>query len=311
MTVLQPWWLVFALLLFIAFWLLRTSQTDAWQQVIPQNVLVFLKRHKKSTPKRNIVWLIAAIGFAALSGPSTESEDKESYRHTQGWIVLADVSRSMTLTDITPSRIAAMRDAALELASQAQAHSVTLIVYAGDAFLIAPPSYDIENFNANANQLSYGIIPLDGSNLTRALSLGLSVIEDSGLVNARLFVLSDTGGFNTRSSSAIARIADRGHRTDLILFGTEEFSSEETGNNEQIDLQLAKNMANVGNGTVIRADAIGNVNYSKLDLDDNVPATELLTQSGLITLGWSNHSHWLLLCAVPFMLMLFYRQLKQ
>ena len=305
MTLIPPWWLLFALLVFIGYFVLRTHQHDAWQKVIPPKVLGFLKHQRPGKLTRHPGWLIAAIAFIALSGPSTETQDKDTYRHSQGWIILADVSRSMTLTDVVPSRISAVRDAALDLASHANANSITLIIYAGDAFVITPPSYDTENFTDNANLLEYGLVPTDGSNLTRALSLGLAVIEDSSLIDARLFVLSDTGGFNTNSSAAIARIADLGHRTDLIVFGTE--GAEGTGS---IDLELAENMANNGNGVVVQSNAIGTINYSKLDLSNRSNDQSVLVQSGLTTLAWSNQSHWLLLLALPLMLILFYRQLR-
>ena len=305
MTLMHPWWLVFALLSILAYLLLSERRDDAWQYVIAAPVLGFLRAFKKRISKRHIGWLIAAVYFIALSSPSIESANKDTWRHTQGWIILADVSRSMTLTDVIPTRLSAMRNTALELAGQAQSRSVTLIVYAGDAFVITPPTYDHDIFTSSTNLLDYGIVPLDGSNVSRALSLSLSVIENSDLINSRLFVLSDTGGFSAQSSAAVARIADLGHRTDLIIFGTDE-----TDNSGKVDLKLANGMAKNGNGVVVRSDTIGNVNYAKLDLNNRAIATNLLTQSGLTTLIWSNQSHWPLLLAIPLFLMFFYRQLR-
>ena len=302
MTLMHPWWLVFAMLSVIAFLLLDERHHDAWRNIITRPVLGFLRNNKKKPKKRQFGWLIAALFFIALSGPSLESDDKDTYKHTQGWIVLADVSRSMTLSDVVPSRLSAMRNTALELGNRAQAHSMTLIVYAGDAFVVTPPTYDLNIFASNANLLDYGVVPVDGSNVSRALSLSLGVIESSNFINSRLFVLSDTGGFNAQSAAAIARIADLGHRTDLIIFGTDE--SDNTG---QINLQLAESMATHGNGVLVQSDTIGSVEYSPLDLDKNIDSS-LLTQSGLTTLSWSNQSHWILLFAIPLFLMFLYRQ---
>lgn len=305
MTLLQPWWLLPGGLFLVAFIVTATTTASDWQRVLNANVLRYLWRGRFAKNHRHPGLLVAALACTALSGPSLPSADAETFRHTQGWIVLADVSRSMSLTDVTPSRVSAMRDAAIELASRANTNSTTLIIYAGDAFIIAPPSFDTANFRENANLLEYGIIPSDGSNLTRALSLAWSVIDSSQLVNARLFILSDTGGFNTRSDAAIARLAALGHQTDLILFG-----SEDSTNAAPFDLTVAIQLAKSGQGTVILADAIGSVPFDQLSLNELNFDNNLLTQTGITTLRWSNQSHWILLLAIPLLLLLFYREIK-
>jgi len=195
-----------------------------------------------------------------------------------------------------------MRDTALNLVTHANASSTTLIVYAGDAFIIAPPSFDTANFNNNVGLLEYGTVPIDGSNVARALALALSVIDGAGLVNTRLFVLSDTGGFSTRATAAVSRLAQMGHRTDLILFG-----SDDTNNATPFDLDSAKTMAKNGGGKMLLADAIGNINLTSLDLQSRGLDGKFLTQSGITTLTRSSVSHWLLLPGIPLLLLLFRR----
>jgi len=305
MTLLNPWWLAPALLFLAAYFLLKGNQLDGWHRVIPESVLRYLQRTKKQHRNRHPGFLLAGIACIALSGPSSRSADSETYRHSQGWIVLADVSRSMTLDDIVPSRLSAMRDAALQLAAEASAASVTLIVYAGDAFIVAPPSFDTTHFKSNTALLEYPLLPLEGSNPTRALSLAWSVIEGSQLVNARLFLMSDTGGFNNRSDAAVARLADLGHRTDIILFGTE------SSDNAPFELAQAHDMAKSGNGVLVESNALGQVNFAKLNLNAATIDNNLLSRSGLTTLQWANKSHWILLLTIPLILMLFYRESRQ
>jgi len=192
MTLLHPWWLLPALLFVIAFFLIDSNRRNDWRRVINQVVLRFLDSASSQSgtthwQRRHPGFLYIAIACVALSGPSIQASDSQSFKHSQGWIVLADVSRSMTLEDIAPSRLAAMRDAALGLVSRADANSTTLIIYAGDAFLVAPPSFDTNNFKNNVSLLEYGVVPVDGSNVTRVFALALSVIEGSEIVNARIF----------------------------------------------------------------------------------------------------------------------------
>jgi len=302
MTLLHPWWLLPALLFLTAFVILRTEKGNDWRQVINNTVLGFLQGTDTQSGRWHPGLLFAALACIALSGPSIKAADSQTFKHTQGWIVLADVSRSMTLTDIAPSRLSAMRDTALNLVTHANASSTTLIVYAGDAFIIAPPSFDTANFNNNVGLLEYGTVPIDGSNVARALALALSVIDGAGLVNTRLFVLSDTGGFSTRATAAVSRLAQMGHRTDLILFG-----SDDTNNATPFDLDSAKTMAKNGGGKMLLADAIGNINLTSLDLQSRGLDGKFLTQSGITTLTRSSVSHWLLLPGIPLLLLLFRR----
>lgn len=305
MILLHPWWLLAAAVLFIAYLLLRIRTGDDWWQVIPAPVLEFLTGNTESHRNRHPALLIAALACAALSSPALESEDTETFRHAQGWIVLADVSRSMTLNDITPSRLSAMRNTALALGDSTNAGSISLIVYSGDAFIVTPPSFDNTSFRQSVTLLNHGVVPVEGSNLTRALSLAWSVIEGSNLVNARLFLLSDTGGFNNRSDAAIARLASLGHRTDVILFGTED-----TGTSAPFELRTAETLAESGNGKLLITDSIGQVNLTSLELRSGFSNTGILTSTGLSSIRWNNQSHWLLLLTLPLMLYLFYRHLR-
>lgn len=305
MNMLNVWWLIPALVFVTAFALIKYTVNDSWQRVLANNVYLFLRGTSPAKPTRSIAMLIAAMTCLALTNPSTQSKDADSYRHSQGWIILADVSRSMTLEDITPTRLSAMRTAALDLASQAGASAIALIVYAGDAFIATPPSFDKAGIRNNLALLDYGIVPVEGSNLTRAVSLALSIIEGTQLLNARLFVLSDTGGFNSKSDAAIARLSTLGHRTDIILFGSEPSDSA------SFDLQTARAMARSGKGQLLSANSIGQVNWNELDLASNLSDSSLLTQTGLTSLRWRNQSHWLLLLALPLLFCLFYRELSR
>ena len=128
------------------------------------------------------------------------------------------------------------------------------------------------------------------------------MIDSSQLVNARLFILSDTGGFNTRSDAALSRLAANGHQADIILFG-----SEDSTNAAPFDLEAASQLAESGAGTTVIADSLGQIDFRRLSLTTKHPGNALLTQTGITTLRWSNQSHWILLLVIPLLLLLFYR----
>ncbi len=300
----QPWFMVPALAFALVYLLWRNNHSnDDWSRVISPTLLRYFSGPSSNNRYRNPALLVAALACFALSGPSIPKSVNDSSRHSEAWFVVADVSRSMTLNDIAPNRLAAMRDTALAIASKVSANSIALIIYAGDAFLVTPPSFDTHSFTSHVALLDYGLIPVDGSNLTRALSLVLSITESNQLINSRVLILSDSGGMNNRSQAAVTRLQQSGHRTDILLFG-----SNNTSSSAPFDRESAAKLADAGGGKLVVANKLGQLDLSSLSLGKLTPESQLLTQTGLLTVRLQNLSHWILLLALPLLLLLFYRQ---
>lgn len=299
----EPLWLFAAALLLLVYLLLRTRPNNDWSEVISLEVLEFLGGTTRKHG-RVIALLIGALTALALANPSTRSDQADSFKQTSGWIVLADISRSMTLDDVAPTRLSAIRVLAEQLstASSAAAAPIALIIYAGDAFLAAPPAIDNTYYSEAVALLEYGLIPVEGSNLTRALSLTSSVIESSGWLNSRIIILTDTGGINSRSESVAAQLRSAGHLTDVITVGTSETSA-----NAEFNLDAAASLASSGGGVLHQTDSLGRIKNGKLRVRPFSQSSSSLIQSGIDVLRWRNHSHWILLACIPLMLLMFHK----
>lgn len=321
-VILQPIWLLPALLLLIAsfVWRRRRSSSD-WRDVLSPAMFDYLGAGSQSKPRWNLPLLIAAIAAASLSQFALRQSDDETWRHSTGWVVVADVSRSMTLNDTVPSRLAAMRESLAVLSREAAARPIALVLFAGDAFLVAPPAFDRSVFDEHAALLEHGVIPVEGSNLTRALSLAASIIEDSQFLQARVFVLGDSGGVGNSSLAAARFLGDAGHRIDMLVFGsssdavlasTTESAANGIGDSwsqlpagaDEISVQWESvlALAKAGRGRAVRANSFGVIDYGPLTLNRQSSAS---THDGLKTLVWREQSHWLLLAGIPLMLLLF------
>ncbi len=325
-VVLRPLWLIPALLLLLAALLLRHHTARShWQQVLSPPLFEFLGAAPARFSRINVALLIASLVALSLSQPVVRQSEDETWRHSTGWIVVADVSRSMTLNDTVPTRLSALRESVAELSRQAGARPMALILFAGDAFLVAPPAFDRSVLNEHAALLEYGVIPTEGSNLARALSLATSVIEDSQFIAARVFVLGDSGGIGNSSIAAARYLADAGHRVDGLLFGSSDTSNREiaavtennaaieswssttsTGDETRLNWKLAQTLSDNGNGVSIKANRFGVLNYAHLQLDQQANAA---THAQLKSLVWRDQSHWLLVFAIPLMLWLFRQEL--
>ena len=304
LVILQPMWIVVSVLLAILAWRWNESGTvNDWQAVMSPEVFDFLSG--KSERKRMSNWLLWAASIVALgmSQPVSRQSDDDTWRHSIGWIAVVDVSRSMTLSDTVPSRLSAARQALMALSSRSGARSISLVIYSGDAFMVAPPAFDKSVFNEHAALLNHGVIEAEGSNLARALSLATSIISDSGFIASRVFVLTDTGGINASSVAASAYLAENGHQLDALVFGSTAASDQTSPT--AVQAALADDLARAGKGHAVFANGFGVVDYDALALDDQATAS---THADLKALVWKDQSHWLLLISVPLLLLQFYRE---
>lgn len=316
LVLLQPLWLIVALILaIIALRRVQNTMNNDWQKIMSPAVFEFLSLGLYQ--RHGVHWALwsATVAALCLTQPVVRSTDDETWRHSIGWIMVMDVSRSMTLNDTVPSRLSAARQTLSVLSEKSGARPIAMIIYAGDAFLIAPPAFDKSVFDENAALLEYGIVETDGSNLTRALSLASSVIADSGFVVARVFVLTDTGGINASSISAVSYLAENGHTTDVLTFGTTAGTANGAEGDTSgalsptaINRPLAENLATAGNGQLLFANGFGVVDFNRLSLTEHGSAS---THADLKTLVWADQSHWLLLLCLPLLLFQFHRETQR
>ena len=299
LVVLQPFWLIVALaLILLAIRWSHTAATNHWQAVMSPAVFEFLAGKSATKHRVNSLLLIASIVAACLSQPVLRHSNDDTWRHSVGWIAVIDVSRSMTLTDTTPSRLSAARRALAVLSEQSGARPIALVIYSGDAFLIAPPAFDKSIFNEHAALLEHGIIESEGSNLARALSLTTSVIADSGFAATRIFVLTDTGGITANAIAAAGYLANNGHPVDVLVFGSADGTAQPT----TVNPELATDLSTAGGGKLLFSNVLGVIDYEPLALNSRTGASD---HAELKTLVWKDQSHWLLLLAIPLLLLQF------
>jgi len=304
-VLLKPLWLIPAALLGLAMLLWpRTMVQSHWRKVLSEPVFRFLSTGNDRRGRWNPALMSAMIVATCLSQPVVRQSDDGTWRHSIGWIVVADVSRSMTLDDTVPSRLSAMRESLAELSKQAGARPIALILFSGDAFLVAPPAFDQSVFEEHAALLAHGVIPIEGSNLARALSLATSVISDSQFIHARVFVLGDSGGITPNTLAAARHLAKSGHQLDTLIYGTSSSPGNTATANDQtsVNWENAKALSKAGNGQSVRANRFGVIDYHPLELTQQATAS---TNVELKSLVWHDQSHWLLILVLPLLLLLF------
>ncbi|MCB1381714.1 MAG: VWA domain-containing protein [Notoacmeibacter sp.] len=297
MTVLHPLWLLAALACLAMALAARSSALrDGWGRVMNPQVLAWLRPKPATGAGLHPGWIAAAIGFAALSAPAIRADNQNAWRHAEAWLVMVDVSKSMGLDDIRPTRIAAARNAALALSKAAGARAAGLAVFSGDAYLAEPFSFDRRQYEAAAGVLETGLIPTEGSDVARALSLAASIVSDSGVSRARLFILSDAPVVTPAALATAAQFAARGHRIDVLAF-----AGETTETPAPQDMAANQRLAAAGNGSLVVTDGAGAIDIAALAAESGAAADPLATNP-LEAEGWQGIAHWVLVAAIPFLL---------
>jgi len=303
MTLLWPFSLVPAGICALALvWFRDNNGEDDWRRVIDRRISAALRPGGAAGGGPSLALVALVIVLVALASPSIRVDADTAYVSNDGVVVLADISKSMTLDDIRPDRLSAARAAASAISAQAGARPVALIAYSGDAYLVEPFAVDRRQFGSMVGNLQYGLIPQEGSDVTRAMALAASVIEQSGMRNTRIVILTDGGGFDPASVDAARRLAARNHRVDVVRFSTPDAAERSTP-----DSQSIAQAADAGQGELIEAASDGNVDIASLEI-----ATPLLSGGGISQLtlhstDWRNMSHFLLLLAIAPVLLLFRR----
>ncbi|WP_018633579.1 VWA domain-containing protein [Neomegalonema perideroedes] len=297
-------WLLAAAGLSLLRWLIpsRLLRGDDWPKILSAPVLSFLRPGARPGGGRDPTWLVLALLCAALASPALprSEEESEAYKPAEGVILMIDLSRSMTLEDLPPSRLAAARSAAERVIDAAGARPAALILYAGDAYLAQPLALErtqIRNFLA---ALKPELLPTEGSDLARALALARGLVERNALSSARVVLIGDGGGLSPAAESEARILAAAGARLDVL-----RTAAAGTVDPSPVEPARLEALAQAGGGVTLKPDALGAFDLRALALDAPPRGDFLRLAVGVG--GWRNLSHWLLLLALPLILLLFRR----
>jgi len=170
-------------------------------------------------------WLGWSCLVIALAGPRLPDSDYQAGRSAlRDVMVVVDVSRSMTATDVAPSRL---RRARLELESwlpQMRQSRLGLVVYGARPHLVSPLTDDIPAFGHYLAAIADDVLPTEGSDPVAALSLALQQLPAAEPRPSALLLLSDGGfdreGFAQAWHGLKAQLQARGVKLYVLGIGT-------------------------------------------------------------------------------------------
>ena len=222
---LRPWWLVALPLLWgLSIWLARRHTRDSsWAGLIDPELLPELRLDNGGTrsgspwPWLALAWTLAVL---ALSGPSWQQSPSVAYRGNGAWMLVLDLSPSMTAADMAPNRVTRARYALSDLLDAAKDTRVGLVVFGDEAYTVTPMTDDVATIRALLPPLAPDIMPVEGDNLAPALEKAGTLLRQGGSKNAQIVVLTD--GFRDPAASfdAADKLQSQGVAVNVVGIGT-------------------------------------------------------------------------------------------
>ncbi|MCX6119287.1 MAG: VWA domain-containing protein [Proteobacteria bacterium] len=171
------------------------------------------------------VFLIAFL-IVAASGPRWGFRWVESKSRGFDIMIAVDVSRSMDVRDIDPSRLDRARRIIRDLLYVTDGDRIGLIAFAGTSFVQCPLTSDYDAVRLFLDVLGTELIPIQGTDISGAVRLATKSLVTAGQGDAEskegrfMLVISDGEDHSLNLNEAIEQAKDAGIKAFSVGMGT-------------------------------------------------------------------------------------------
>ena len=319
----RPWWLAAVPVgLALVWWLRRHwDRSGSWESIVDPALLPHLVVGT-GAPRREWPWAAMAIAVivaaTALAGPAFERLEQPVFRSLAARVIALDVSRSMDASDLSPSRMVRARHKASDLLRRSRDGRVGLVVFAGDAFVVAPLTRDADTLVHLLSAIDTSVIPVQGSRPDLGLETARELLEQGRATVGEIILVTD-GVKGPRTRDTAETIAGKGIRVSVLAMGTEEgapvplpdggFLKSLSGEIvvPGVDMAALRSVAGAGKGrfsTVTADDSdVGWLLGTRVD----DPWRRSLEEIDRTTEEWRDEGPWLVLALLPIAALAFRR----
>ncbi|KAA6184340.1 VWA domain-containing protein [Thiohalocapsa marina] len=226
----QPHWFWGLLLVLpVAWWLRRTAARAAKGPVhryADPHLLPHLtgSRALKASERwgRFLAWAgLWLLLLTAMAGPRWDYEDVRLFHPGDNLLILLDVSRSMEVNDVAPSRLGRARQEIQDLVALNRRLRLGLIAFASVPHVISPVTEDTRTIMLALPALSSDLARLQGSRLHEALDRAEILLDALPAESTRSLLLISDGDFDEPELLERVRLlAERGVRLHVLGVGT-------------------------------------------------------------------------------------------
>jgi len=288
-------WLLVALPLIVAVSIYRQRRSDAWRQAVDAHLLSHLlagegKRRTRLPWALLLGWTLAAL---AMAGPSWRQQAQPIYQASAPLVVVLDLSSRITATDLPPSRLLQARAKIGALLRARQGGQVGLVVYADDAYTVAPLTDDAANVALYLDALAPEVMPRDGQRADRGIDWAVRLLRQTGALRGQILLVSDQA--DSEAALAATQARGLGLQVSVLGLGTPSGAAYRDGQGQIAQAALDE--------TSLRAVATaGGGRYQRIASDDrDLKALDVLDASDGGALQrpgqarqWQDEGYWLL-----------------
>jgi Ca-activated chloride channel family protein len=278
------WLLALPLLLLFAAWLSRASRGDTnWSRVVDSQLLALL-RVEEGRRHRVAPWLLLGavwtLAVFALAGPTWKRSESPAFRAPAAWVMVMDLSPSMSTTDVSPNRVTRARYAAIDLLSAAHDARVGLIAFAGEPHTVTPLTTDIATIRLLLQPLAPSLMPEAGDRLAPALEEAEGLLKAGISQHGQVIVFSDGFSDPAAAFQVAQRLRQEGASVNVVAVGAAQS-------------EMLKRVAAAGGGEFVPASGVSGLLARLQSIQSQeVERGNAATEARLTT--WQNGGVWLL-----------------
>jgi Ca-activated chloride channel family protein len=240
-ALLRPYWLLCLPVLWLFLKLTRSLDLSLgdWPRAIDPPLLdALLGGYRKETQENHgltMVWCIAVI-VISLAGPALRVAVANQFRNLDAALIVMNISGSSNLSKIT--------SAAQIVLNGSGARQSGLLLYAGEAYLASPLTYDLASIEALVFGVDDQTIPDGGARPDRALGLAHHLLHRMNIFAGDVVLISDGAGIDSQTYEEAKLLAADGHSLHTLFIP----ASEEHDRNYTLLQAKMKQLASEGHG---------------------------------------------------------------
>jgi Ca-activated chloride channel family protein len=258
-----------------------------------------------------LAWIAAwCLLLIAMAGPRLGYRQMNPFEAGADLVILLDISRSMNIGDVPPSRLHRARQEIQDLVRAKQGIRVGLIAFATIAHVVTPLTDDGDSLLHQLPGISTDLVRLQGSRLSEALRRAESLLAGQRKDVARNILLISDGDFADKDiEQQLEELNKTDTRLHVLAIGTKEggpVPGMMNTNREPVlsllDEDGLRHLAKTSGGIFRVAD------YRDDDVDDIVDAilshATARQNEKMQTLVWNEYFYWAVLPAMLILLFL-------
>ncbi len=223
----RPYWLLTLIPLTFLLWRLVSNPrgADAWRGLVDAHLIAHLLVDDGSRVRRLPLVLLALgwlLGVLALAGPVWERLPQPVYLTEARRVIVLDISASMNVADVSPSRLSRARYEVLDMLGRASEGQTALLAFGAEPFIVSPLTSDSATIAAQVPNLETDLMPTRGAaRADLALEEAGELLRNAGSPDGEIILVTDGIERPAAAGAVAARLLTEGFRLSVLGVGTE------------------------------------------------------------------------------------------